>query len=73
MQDLMNGVKLDLDTGWFFGFWLLLAVFALIESVFPAFQEAPRREVRWPTNLGLGVINMFIAPVIPVSEVIGAE
>lgn len=63
----------DFDTAWLLGFWLLLVVFAFVEAAFPAFQEAPQRQVRWSTNIGLGLVNMVVNPLIPISEVIGAE
>lgn len=63
----------DLDTVWFVAFWLLLAAFAFVESMYPAFKGEPNRDDRWPTNLGLGFINMVVSPLIPVSEVVAAE
>jgi sterol desaturase/sphingolipid hydroxylase (fatty acid hydroxylase superfamily) len=63
----------DFDTAWFVGFWLLLIVFGLVEAAFPAFQRAPQRQLRWSTNLGLGIVNILLNSLIPISEVIGAE
>lgn len=63
----------DFDTLWFFAFWAILIAFAFVESAFPAFQGNPARPRRWLTNLGLGYINMLIVPIVPISEVIGAE
>jgi sterol desaturase/sphingolipid hydroxylase (fatty acid hydroxylase superfamily) len=76
MQDSANVVWWqwpDFDTAWFFAFWLLLVAFAFVEAAFPAFHHAPRRHARWSTNLGLGIVNMVVSPLIPISEVIGAE
>jgi sterol desaturase/sphingolipid hydroxylase (fatty acid hydroxylase superfamily) len=63
----------DFDTAWFLAFWLLLVAFAFVEAAFPAFDGAPQRHARWTTNLGLGIVNMVVSPIIPISEVIGAE
>lgn len=63
----------DFDAAWFLAFWSLLVAFAFVEAAFPAFQDAPQRHARWTTNLGLGIVSMVVSPLIPVSEVIGAE
>jgi sterol desaturase/sphingolipid hydroxylase (fatty acid hydroxylase superfamily) len=63
----------DKDTLWFFAYWGLLAAFAGFEAFIPAFQQPPQREKRWPTNLGLGIVNMMLAPLAPVSAVWGAQ
>jgi sterol desaturase/sphingolipid hydroxylase (fatty acid hydroxylase superfamily) len=64
---------LEVDNAWFLGFWLFLIALALVETTVPAFQDAPRRQQRWPTNLGLALINMTISPLVPVSAVLGAQ
>lgn len=63
----------DPETLWFVGYWALLAALAWLESVLPAFAQAPRRERRWPTNLGFGIINVAIVPLVPVSAVLAAQ
>jgi sterol desaturase/sphingolipid hydroxylase (fatty acid hydroxylase superfamily) len=61
------------QTIWIVAFWVVLAAFAWLETVSPAFAAEPVRERRWPTNFALGIINMIIAPIAPVSALIGAQ
>ncbi len=61
------------DTLWLLAYWGVLALFAGLEAFIPAFQQPPQREKRWPTNLGLGIVNMMLAPLAPVSAVWGAQ
>jgi len=61
------------ETAWFFAFWGILALLAGLEFFIPAFQQPARRERRWPTNLGMGVLTMLLAPLAPVSFVWGAQ
>jgi sterol desaturase/sphingolipid hydroxylase (fatty acid hydroxylase superfamily) len=61
------------QTIWIIAFWIVLAVFAWLETVSPAFAAAPVRERRWPTNFALGIINMILVPIAPVSALIGAQ
>src|SRR5260221_6017545 len=60
-------------TLWFLAYWGVLALLAGLEFAIPAFQQPPLREKRWPTNLGLGIVNMMLAPLAPVSAVWGAQ
>ena len=67
---------LSSETGgmaWFIAYWGLLALLAGLEFLIPAFQRPARREQRWPTNLGLGILYMLLAPLAPVSIVWGAQ
>jgi sterol desaturase/sphingolipid hydroxylase (fatty acid hydroxylase superfamily) len=57
----------------FFAFWGCLAILGAIEVLIPAFQQAPDRLERWPTNFILGVVNSMILPLAPVSAVWGAN
>jgi sterol desaturase/sphingolipid hydroxylase (fatty acid hydroxylase superfamily) len=63
----------DWHTVWLVVFWALLALFAWIETVIPAGPGGAPRERRWPTNFALGLINMIIVPLAPVSGLLGAE
>ena len=58
---------------WFLSFWGLLAALAWLESAVPAFQAAPNRNRRWPTNFGLAIINVVLATLAPLSAVIAAQ
>lgn len=61
------------EVAWFFVYWGFLALLAGLEFLIPAFQQPALREQRWPTNLGLGVLSMALAPLAPVSVVWGAQ
>ena len=60
-------------TIWLFAFWSLLGLLAWLEFSLPAFQQSPQRQRRWPTNLGLGIVNAILVPLLPVSAVWGAQ
>jgi sterol desaturase/sphingolipid hydroxylase (fatty acid hydroxylase superfamily) len=67
---------LSSETGkaaWFFAYWGILALLAGLEFFIPAFKQPARREQRWPTNLGMGVLSMLLAPLAPVSFFWGAQ
>ncbi len=76
-QDTLEGIlawlSLYADMLWFFAYWGLLALLAGLETAIPAFQQPPQREKRWPTNLGLGIVNIMLMPLAPVSAVWGAQ
>jgi sterol desaturase/sphingolipid hydroxylase (fatty acid hydroxylase superfamily) len=38
----------------------------------PAFHATPQRDARWPTNLGLGIVNAAIAIAVPLTAVSAA-
>jgi sterol desaturase/sphingolipid hydroxylase (fatty acid hydroxylase superfamily) len=76
MQLFENSVtwfKSDSDVIWFAAFWGGLAILGALEVMVPAFQRAPERLHRWPTNFSLGVINSIVMPLAPVSAVWGAD
>ncbi len=58
---------------WFLIYWGALALFAGLEVFIPAFQQTAQRQQRWPTNIGLGIVNMVVVPLVPVSAVWGAQ
>jgi sterol desaturase/sphingolipid hydroxylase (fatty acid hydroxylase superfamily) len=58
---------------WFVSFWGLLILLSGLEVLIPAFEQPAARHDRWPTNFALGLVNMTLAPLAPVSEVWGAE
>ena len=47
-------------------YWLVLVLVAGLELLAPQFQDLPRGR-RWPANFGLGLINMALIPLIPIS------
>jgi len=77
MKDALEGIRAwllsDRDVLWFAAYWGLLAFIAGLEVVLPAFRQPPQRSKRWPANLGLGIVNMTLAPLAPVSAVWGAQ
>jgi len=73
LDGIFTWLSFDTDTLWLIAYWGLLAVFAGFEALIPAVQEPPQREKRWPTNLGLGIMNIMLAPLAPVSGVWGAQ
>ena len=73
MDLLLNWLGPDPQTLWFVAFWVVLAAFAWLESLTPAFDGEPSRAQRWPTNLSLGVVNTALIPLAPVSAVIAAQ
>ena len=62
-----------MDMIWFAAFWGLLILLSGLELSMPAFEQPPDRLDRWPTNFSLGLMNMTLAPLAPVSAVWGAE
>ncbi len=63
----------DTEMLWPFAYWSLLALFGGLEVVPRAFRQVPQRIRRWPTNLGLGIVNMTLFPLGPASFVISAR
>ncbi|MBM1175469.1 sterol desaturase family protein [Microvirga arabica] len=51
----------------------LFAVLSAIETVHPPFEQAPERQRRWPANIGLGLVNVFLPPWLPISIFWAAE
>jgi sterol desaturase/sphingolipid hydroxylase (fatty acid hydroxylase superfamily) len=53
-------------------YWLVLALFAGLEFFAPQFQVSHRGH-RWPTNFGLGLINLALLPLAPISAFWASE
>jgi sterol desaturase/sphingolipid hydroxylase (fatty acid hydroxylase superfamily) len=53
-------------------YWLVLALFAGLEFFAPQFQVSHRGH-RWPTNFGLGLINLTLLPLAPISALWASE
>ena len=73
LENILAWLSSNADMLWFFAYWGLLAVLAGLEVAVPAFRPPPQRDKRWPTNLGLGILNMMLAPLAPVSAVLAAQ
>jgi sterol desaturase/sphingolipid hydroxylase (fatty acid hydroxylase superfamily) len=53
-------------------YWSVLAAFVGLEFFAPQLGKQ-RRAQRWPANFGLGLINMTLVPLAPISGFIAAE
>jgi sterol desaturase/sphingolipid hydroxylase (fatty acid hydroxylase superfamily) len=73
LEGIVAWLSSNTDTLWLLAYWGVLALFAGLEAFIPAFQQPPQREKRWPVNLGLGIVNILLAPLAPVSAVWGAQ
>lgn len=73
LEAVREWVSSNTDIVWFLTYWGTLALLAGLEIFIPAFQQVAHRQQRWPTNLGLGIVNMTIVPLVPVSAVWGAQ
>lgn len=57
----------------FVAFWSFFALLGGLEALFPAIAGPAERGQRWPTNLGLGLLNMMILPFAPLSAFAATE
>src|SRR3954447_2518452 len=57
----------------FCGFWSFFGLLGGLEALFPAMLHSAERGQRWPTNLGLGLVNIAIVPLAPVSAMAATE
>jgi sterol desaturase/sphingolipid hydroxylase (fatty acid hydroxylase superfamily) len=66
---------LALEAEWlrFCAFWSFFALLGVLEALFPAMPHSAERSQRWPTNLGLGLVNMAIVPLAPVTTIAATE
>jgi len=62
-----------IEKSWIFSYWIVLSLLAATEIVIPAFQQAPHRHQRWPTNFGIGILNIGVATLAPVTAVVSAQ
>jgi sterol desaturase/sphingolipid hydroxylase (fatty acid hydroxylase superfamily) len=69
----MDWLRANGENAGFIAYWLCLAMFAAIEWAQPAFGAATRRHDRWPTNFGIGVLNIGLAMLVPVTGVAAAQ
>jgi sterol desaturase/sphingolipid hydroxylase (fatty acid hydroxylase superfamily) len=61
------------EDSWFLVYCISLVLFAGIEVYAPAFQDAPKRSQRWPTNFGIGLVNIGLTMITPVTAVVAAR
>jgi sterol desaturase/sphingolipid hydroxylase (fatty acid hydroxylase superfamily) len=59
-------------TLWLLSYIIAMLVLAWWENRTPAFRTPAKRERRWPTNLSIGLINVVLATLVPVSAVLAA-
>lgn len=58
---------------WFLTFWGMIVLLSALEFLFPRYPEYADRARRWPTNLGLGILNGLIVSLAPVLTVWSAQ
>jgi sterol desaturase/sphingolipid hydroxylase (fatty acid hydroxylase superfamily) len=73
LEAIPHWLSSNTDIAWFLGYWIFLALLAGFETIIPAFHQPAQRQLRWPTNIGLGIVNMMLATLVPVSAVWGAR
>jgi sterol desaturase/sphingolipid hydroxylase (fatty acid hydroxylase superfamily) len=60
------------DHAWLLAFWSVVVLFGAIEFQIPVYENAERNR-RWPTNLGLSLINGLIIASVPLTVVGAAQ
>jgi len=73
LETIRGWLSFNTDIVWFLGYWFFLALLAGLETMIPAFHRPAQRQLRWPTNIGLGIMNMMLVTLVPVSAVWGAQ
>lgn len=58
------------ELAWFFGFWGGLVLLCGAEAWAGGEAGTVRRRLRWPVNLGLGLVNGLLASLVPVTAVV---
>jgi sterol desaturase/sphingolipid hydroxylase (fatty acid hydroxylase superfamily) len=53
-------------------YWLVLVLLAGLEFFSPQFHDLQRGQ-RWPVNFGLGLINLSLIPLVPISALWASE
>ena len=61
------------EYGWFLAFWGAIVLLGTVEYLAPQLPGNADRKRRWPTNLGLGILNGLIASSLPVVTVASAQ
>jgi sterol desaturase/sphingolipid hydroxylase (fatty acid hydroxylase superfamily) len=72
LERVIYAVLPDRPTLLLLGYVTVIAVFAFLEGRNPAFSAGPGRAKRWPTNFGIGLVNLTLAIVAPISAVVAA-
>ena len=73
MDEIRTWLEASSEETWFLVYCISLALFAGIEAYVPAFQDASKRPQRWPTNFGIGLVNIGLTTITPVTAVIAAR
>lgn len=61
------------DHTWFLTFWGFLIALGVVEYARAIDPAAASRKVRWPVNIGFGVVNGLVASALPISTVAAAS
>jgi sterol desaturase/sphingolipid hydroxylase (fatty acid hydroxylase superfamily) len=61
------------EYGWLLAFWGTIILLGTVEYLAPQLPNKADRKRRWPTNLGLGILNGLIASSLPVVTVASAQ
>lgn len=61
------------DHAWFLTFWGFLIALGVVEYARAIDPAAASRRVRWPINIGFGVLNGLVASLLPISTVAAAS
>src|SRR5581483_3444870 len=69
----MDWLRFNSEDAAFVAYLLCLALFAAVEWMHPAFSADARRHDRWPTNFGIGIFNIGLSMVAPVTAVLAAQ
>lgn len=72
LERVIYALAPDRQTLLLLGYFVVIASLALVEARKPAFSADPDRTIRWPTNFGIGLLNLTLAIIVPVSAVVAA-
>jgi sterol desaturase/sphingolipid hydroxylase (fatty acid hydroxylase superfamily) len=73
METLDTFLRAQVDPITYAAFFGMLVVFGLLETRVERSREPPERVGRWPTNIGLTVLNIVVLGSLPISGVIFAD
>ncbi len=72
LERVIYAVAPDRQTVVLLGYAMIIGLLAFVEARSPAFPHDPARSRRWPTNFGIGIVNIVLAVLAPVSAVVAA-
>jgi sterol desaturase/sphingolipid hydroxylase (fatty acid hydroxylase superfamily) len=70
LERVIYAVLPDRQMLYLLGYVAVIGLFGLVEARKPAFSYEPGRTKRWPTNFGIGLLNLTLTILAPVSAVI---